>query len=697
MPFLPQSELLCGGAAATMVLRFWGATGIFPEDFRPLVRPEEGGIRTADLTGEVRRLGWGARSFQGDPGEVRSQIHRGRPVIALIAVGPDRYHFVVIVAWTDDEVLFHDPAEAPFRTLSEEEFLSAWRPADQWALLVLPAGDPATSRGREASPSGNAGSPPPERGPIPDPGATPDPDREVEPASRVPEACASLLGGALDLVREGRASRARERLVEAVDRCPESGRIRAELAGLDARLGAWEEARASAESAVDLAPSSEHAWRILATARYLTADRIGALSAWNRIGEPRIERIRIAGLDGTAYREAYHRMGLHPDTLLTPPRLIRTSRRLSLFPAARESGVRYRPREDGRVEMVGAVSAHPVAPISRATWAGILLRGAATRRVAVHSGSPFGLGELWAVGVRFEEHRPGVSVETTLPGIRVLPGVVSVEAGWERQTYLLHGSAEEGVEVGEGSDPRVVREERRSAHLELTDWATSRLRWEAGVGLDRWVGSPVASIPTPPDRALDGSVRGGVELRDRGDVLSARLAGGIGTLLSGAEGRTYLTVGLHLRWRSSSVPSGVVTHLWADGRIVSEETPLVYWPGAGEGRARDGLLRAHPLLDDGIVTGEAFGRSLVNGGLEARWWVDTRMGVGLAPAAFVDVGRAWRRPGGHSTDLLVDAGVGLRVGVPGRSGAARADVAKGLTEGGWVFQVGWEAPWPDTF
>ncbi|MDX1632927.1 MAG: C39 family peptidase, partial [Thermoanaerobaculia bacterium] len=289
VPFLPQSELLCGGAAATMVLRFWGATGVFPEDFQPLVRPEEGGIRTADLTAEVRSLGWDAVPFRGDPETVRTQIHQGRPVVALIEVGPDRYHFVVIVAWTDGEVVFHDPAESPFQRLPEQTFLSAWRPTNQWALRILPADDGATTRApeaperrnprprrsEEASRSGSPVSPEPTTG------------TETESSGSLSDVCAPLLETALDHVREGRPGLAEGRLLEAVERCPDSGRVRAELAGVHARMEAWEEAERAAESAVELAPSSDYAWQILATARYLTGDRTRALAAWNRIGEPR--------------------------------------------------------------------------------------------------------------------------------------------------------------------------------------------------------------------------------------------------------------------------------------------------------------------------------------------------------------------------------------------------------------------------
>ena len=49
VPFISQSEALCGGAAAAMVLRYWGARGLDAESFAPLVDRSAGGIRTTRL------------------------------------------------------------------------------------------------------------------------------------------------------------------------------------------------------------------------------------------------------------------------------------------------------------------------------------------------------------------------------------------------------------------------------------------------------------------------------------------------------------------------------------------------------------------------------------------------------------------------------------------------------------------------
>ena len=143
VPFLPQSEDLCGGAAVAMVLRYWGEREVYPDDFAPLVDRTRAGIPADVLTGEVRRRGWQALPFLADAADggawTSGHVDAGRPVVALIAVGPARYHYVVVVASTPDAVVVHDPARTPFRVVPRHEFDAAWAASGRWALLILPA------------------------------------------------------------------------------------------------------------------------------------------------------------------------------------------------------------------------------------------------------------------------------------------------------------------------------------------------------------------------------------------------------------------------------------------------------------------------------------------------------------------------------------------------------------------------------
>jgi outer membrane translocation and assembly module TamA len=100
------------------------------------------------------------------------------------------------------------------------------------------------------------------------------------------------------------------------------------------------------------------------------------------------------------------------------------------------------------------------------------------------------------------------------------------------------------------------------------------------------------------------------------------------------------------------------------------------------------LLRAHPLLEDGHITGDVFGRRVAHASLEARRWVRPLLKVvRFAPAAFIDGAHAGRRRAPGSA-WHMDAGVGLRIAFPG-SGILRVDVARGLRDGSTAFSIGW--------
>src|SRR4029079_16236863 len=84
VPFISQSEALCGGAAAAMVLRYWGERGLTAESFAHLVDRSAAGIRTDALLGELRARGWMAVALDGTDAAIDAELQRGRPVLTLI-------------------------------------------------------------------------------------------------------------------------------------------------------------------------------------------------------------------------------------------------------------------------------------------------------------------------------------------------------------------------------------------------------------------------------------------------------------------------------------------------------------------------------------------------------------------------------------------------------------------------------------
>jgi len=157
-------------------------------------------------------------------------------------------------------------------------------------------------------------------------------------------------------------------------------------------------------------------------------------------------------------------------------------------------------------------------------------------------------------------------------------------------------------------------------------------------------------------------------------------------------GSAFSSVSTQVTARSSADIRDWVVRGTAGVQRVGDAAPMTLWPGAGEGLTRVPLLRAHPLLDEGVVdvTGSsAFGRTLAFGSAELQRWLEPLPLVRLGIAGFTDVARASRQLSTGATPVEVDAGIGLRVKIPGTPGVLRADVAHGLRDGANALTVGW--------
>ncbi len=630
VPYLPQSEALCGGAAAAMVMRFWGAGNVYADDFSGLVDPEAGGIHGEDLARALRERGWQALTFKGDLALVGSQIDKGRPVIALIEDRPDRFHYLVVVAVSGGRVIVHDPARAPFRVLDAPSFTRAWERAGSWTLLALPPAD--LEKEHRVAPEGVTGA----TGP-----------------------CGGMVDEGVRLARAGQADDARRVLEVASATCPADAGPWRELAGLHAIRSEWPEAAVDARRALRRDPHDEHAARILATSLFLEGDTAGALDAWNLAGEPAIDIVSIHGLERTRYEVAAHALGLEPRTLLTSAALRRARRRAAELPSALATRVAYRPGESGRAQVEAAIVERPVFPTGIAGLGSIGLRAVTDRELSASLASPSGGGELWTAAWRWWENRPRAAVSFSAPGRGAIHAVWRIDAFDEKQTY--------------GSTAGTSVERRRGATLQLSGWATGQWRWSLSAGVDRW-----------RPGGTSASIAAGSEYRAFGDRLSA--AGRVAFFQGAVD--TW-TAGVQSEWRTRARHEGSVLLLRAGGDAAGSGAPLALWPGASTGQGRDILLRAHPLLHDGVITRGVFGRRLAHGGMEWRRWLNPVRGtLRIAPAVFADAATASRSSGAFTTKPQVDGGIGLRLGVPG-AGVLRVDVAKGLCRGGTVFSAGW--------
>ncbi len=622
VPFVAQGPLLCGGAAAAMVERFWGARGVYGEDFGHLVRESEGGIRALELTSTMRDRGYDVEVVTGDPTRVFAALDRGVPPILLLESGATRLHYVVLVDIDDRDAWIHDPNFGPRRRVSLESLARRWAASDGWALLAVPAA------GTDASV--------PDRG---DPARAPAGAGAARPPSPTP-----ALAEALERLRNDDPAGARSAAGALVQQ-----------EGVEARLGR----------------------RVLATSWFLDGRPERALAEWNALGEPVVDLVRIDGLAATRYHVAADRMSIEHGRVLTPRSLGLARRRLEQLPAVEASRIAYRPLPDGTVEVQASVVERSRAPGLRGL-AAQGARGLANERAALEVGPLVAGGDRWRVTGSWASAQRYLGWSMSAPA-PPLPGVATVGMEWRRERF---GQASPSTDA-----PREILTEKRSrGFLGIEEWVHPRLRLGATLGLESW---RVSDWGLDPDASAEPARLGNLALTARWaaeDDRSWLTLGGAGW--NGA-GRSFGRAGIEA---GADVPQGTRREwrLRGGATAASAEAPRTLWPGAGAGRVRTPLLRAHGLVEDGVIEGPSLGRELLYGTVEHRFF----RGVGpfrIGAALFVDAAHARRRGAGEGSGTFVDVGGGLFLGIGSREGAV--SLARGSS--GWRLSVqvgGWARP-----
>lgn len=645
VPYLPQSVLLCGGAALAMVERWWGRRGVYAEDFADLVKPALGGIRTTDLDSAARARGWDTQVLRRTPELVRENVLHGVPVIALIQVAPERYHYVVVVGWSTGRIVYHDPAGSPFTTIAEALFLTRWNAADGWALLVQPAAEAVLVAAATR--------------------------RDPAPADPLP--CSPWLDLAVDAALARRLEQAEHWLATAREACPGEPRVLRELAGVRFKQGGHSEVVRLATEYVTLVPGDGFGWQLLATGRFQTGDRDGALDAWNQVGRPSVDLVRIDGTRAIRFRKIADAVSVDHGAVLTSSGLALARRRLSEVPALRLSAVEYQPVPGGIVELRVAVIERPMVDRAWRLVAAGAIRAVAQHEAGIAIASPTGAGELWTGTLRWEYARSKAALRVDLPAALGFPGVVGVEGARERFRFLLRTA-----------DTTEYSESLRSAVIGYGGWVTAGVRPSATLRLERW---------SEEREYLAASV--GVELRARENRLGVDIGGGYAFPLSSHGG--YTRGGARASWASSRGLSRTswstrIGFDWARG-----DAPLGVWPAAGSNFAWAIPLRAHPLSQGGLLAGASAGRGIMHAGLSGEQPIHRLGPLVLAVGVFLDAARVMDAADASEEDrFYLDGGAGLRIGIgDGQLGVLRIDLARGLVaDRHTALSLGVHRSWP---
>ena len=618
VPFISQSEALCGGAAAAMVLRYWGERGLSAESFAHLVDRSAAGIRTDSLLAELKTRGWMAAALDGTEEAIDAELQRSRPVLTLIEDRPGRFHYIVIVATTREAVIFHDPARAPLRVVSRGEFSKRWQAARRWMAVVVP-GD-----------------------------RKPDVAASVETPRAAAAGCEQLIAAGVSQAKAGDLPAAEGSLTSALS-CGGAAAMR-ELAGVRVLQQRWADVEALSATATAIDPTEPYGWRLLGTSRFVQNNRAGALNAWNHVGEPRLDLLSVAGLTRTRQRVVERLVGSEPGSRVTPVLMVRSERRLGDLPAASSNAIDLVPKPGGLAELHATINERPVMPADVWSYAAIGAVAASRRELGVSTGSLTGGGESLHVEWRFWPDRPRVSVRLDAPA--PWGGVWGAGGFREREHFTA-------------ALPDI---ERSGGFVGWSNWIHALIKLSAEAGVEDW--DQIGAV---------GRTKGDVRFFTAGDRVDLRASGEV---WSGSESFSRSSVSIVAS--SSKARSGFVYVARAGAAAGSGGLPPVLWFAGDSGQTRDTLLRAHPVVDDGRLRVEQMGRRLLNASVETQRWWSAGL-VRAAAAAFVDAARVGGRlESGTRGD--VDAGIGVRVGLPGL-GIIRTDVASGLLHGGtrWSF------------
>jgi hypothetical protein len=653
VPYLPQTDALCGGAAAAMVFRYWGDAHADVAPFAPLVEKRPGGVVGIPdnvLVDAIEKRGWRALRMNGSLDLLHEQLQQRHPIIVLVADRGPLNHFLVVTGIDGDTVVVHDPTWGPSRRLPAADFERVWRATNFWSLVVLPGGTSAAEQPEEA------------HGPSPDPG-----DVSVQSSSRG-SMCDRLLESAID----ESANRAPSEAYEIVNRvrlaCPaEAGPIR-ELAGIRFAERRWRDAADLSETALEKDATDRYAWDVLASSRFLLNDIEGALRAWNQIAKPNINLVNIDGLARARFKTIAEVIGLRPNTLLTERQFRLAERRLASLPDRSASRLTIRPEPDGFATVQATLVEREAAPRGVVAWAAATLDAGINRHIRASLPGSTGQGEVWTASWRWSDRRPRIAGSFAAPHTL---GVVGVEGAWESQRYESGGDST-----------------RTHGALSLKTWLTPDIRYSVTGGFDSWHG----------DREGRSLFAGGsLEHRWQRDRWSLGVDGMV-WIPVGSEA-PFQTAGLRAGFRSSGLRSSAAAFegwvFLADAGVMraSDRAPSLIWPRAGEGQDADILLRAHPiarsLKDDDRRS--VFGRGLAYSHAEAQRWIASSAPVSVGLAAFADAARVSHPLDGTPSDgTRIDIGGGVRLRIPGSAGILRVDVAHGIRDNADALTVGWQ-------
>jgi tetratricopeptide (TPR) repeat protein len=640
VPFIPQQKDTCGAAALAMVLAYWGEPVPHDEIAGALVNKELRGIPGSELERFARERGLTATAYKGDLGNLGDFLAKGRPLIVAWDMGRGRFHDVVVVGLSGQDVIVHDPARGALRREPVRRFERRWSGAGHWTLVVTP--------GREAVVA---------------------PVTSATPAAP-PESYEGLVALGVEQARLGRPDQARLAFERAIYLQPGRPEALVERGGLRFLAKEYDAAITDFERAIDLRPDP-YTREMLATSLYLTGRIHAAVREWNRIGQPIVQNIRVEGTK--RLKKGWVRREVTPSEggLLRPRHLEGTRLRLDETGVFRGVSLRPVPLGDGKADFeVTVAERHGLWDL----WPEFVARSvvyAASKKVRLRYYNPFGAGVTLGGEYKWESTQPRLEGRLFWPRPVGLPFNFYLEGGTARPTYELDG-------------PMTLRTRGLAAGIRRVFGA----RTVAQVGLRARHRTFSRFRFDSPDGDLHG-FDAGIERRwldRRRHRLHSALyffqsAEELGSDFIYPRGLAVLRYyGIVAGVDESEMP-GVVFATQLQWGVGGTGMPLddMFAPGAAS--EMDFPLRGHRQKRSGVLGYAPIGRNVLVGNVEWRQRVLNMKRLQGGVVLFYDGARVGDTAQGPREEVLHDAGIGLRLQIRGAP-VLRLDYGWSLTGDG---------------
>jgi hypothetical protein len=377
---------------------------------------------------------------------------------------------------------------------------------------------------------------------------------------------------------------------------------------------------------------------------------------WPEVTELAAATLATDPTDKHAWQRVVERLLAVPSqALLTPGLFDLSARRLKELPSATGTRLEFVPRS-GLAELRAHIVERPLVPTDLWSYASMGLVALARSEVSLSIGALTGGGERLSAGWRFWPGRPRVNLEMIAPA--PWGGLWGIDAFGEQQPF---------------SEDTFPLSRRAGAGMTISNWIMPWARISARWGVDAW-----------KDYGSYGVASAGLRLASAHDRITLHVDGS-----SWLGEQRFGSIGAAGSLRSSDRQQGTVFIARAGGATTTVATPPDLWFAGDTGNVRQALLRAHPIVDDGMLQSDRLGRRIAYLSGEARQWWTVRSLIHIGAAAFADAARVDRQAVAEMRSD-VDVGGGLRVALPGLNGLFRLDIGKGLRDGATAFSFVYE-------